>query len=339
MGGSPEIVRDATHAHGVRAPLTSAAFVLETRLVEQGTSTRPDWQSWLIPSGLTALLLWSTWPVVESMIDRWVNDPRYSHGILVPIFASYLLWRRRSWCPGPARLPDYRGVALIACGVATQLAGAVIYLGWLGGFALILSIAGVIMIWGGPKALRWATPSLAFLVFMIPLPYRFEVALGKPLQRIGTVVSTYLLQTAGLSAIAEGNIIRLDDRASIAVVEACNGLGMIVAFACYATAAAMMMEQRNLVTRIIILLSAAPLALVANISRITATGLVHSALGGGAADLVFHDLAGWLMMPLALGLLWAELILLGTLIIEQKRGDLASLALKQALFRSTSRHR
>jgi hypothetical protein len=31
---------------------------------------------------------------------------------------------------------------------------------------------------------------------------------------------------------------------------------------------------------------------------------------------LFHDLAGWLMMPLALGLLWLELMLLSALLAE-----------------------
>lgn len=178
--------------------------------------------------------------------------------------------------------------------------------------------------------------SLAFLVFMIPLPYRIEVALGGPLQRIGTLASTYALQTVGLPALAEGNIIRLDDRASIAVVEACNGLGMLVAFACYATAAAMVMEGRDPITRSLILLSTVPLALLANITRITATGLVHATLGGGAADLVFHDLAGWLMMPLALALLWAELALLAALIVKREESSIDS-SLKDSLAPATIR--
>jgi hypothetical protein len=30
------------------------------------------------------------------------------------------------------------------------------------------------------------------------------------------------------------------------------------------------------------------------------TGVVHASVGGQLADFVFHDLAGWLLMPLAL---------------------------------------
>ena len=107
------------------------------------------------------------------------------------------------------------------------------------------------------------------------------------------------------------------------MVEACNGLGMLAAFACYATGAALVMTNRDPITRALILLSAAPLALIANIARISVTGVAHATLGGCAAEFVFHDLAGWLMMPLALALLWGELALLGALIVEHDDTSLA----------------
>ena len=258
------------------------------------------------------------------MVDRWQNDPRYSHGFLVPLFAVYLLWSQRGQLALGAGRFHVWGLVLILAGAAAQISGAMLFLAWFEGLALILVTAGIVMLWGGGRALRWAAPALAFLIFMIPLPFRLEVALGGPLQRIGTIVSTYALQTVGLPAIAEGNVIRLDDRASIAVVEACNGLGMLDAFACYATATALVMRNRDIMTRWIILLSSIPLALFANVARITVTGVAHAALGGGAADLLFHDLAGWLMMPLALVLLWAEMALLGALIVERDSGSLGS---------------
>jgi hypothetical protein len=35
-----------------------------------------------------------------------------------------------------------------------------------------------------------------------------------------------------------------------------------------------------------------------------------------AVVLIFHDLAGWLMMPLALGILWLELKVLSFLLVD-----------------------
>jgi len=282
-----------------------------------GNRTARGIKAMVWPIAIVAVLAWSEWPTIQAMTERWMSDPRYSHGVLVPLFAGYLLWHRRAVRPAPPTPSPGLGLALIGAGVAAQVFGGLIYFAWLEGVALILSLSGVVALWGGPKALRWAAPALGFVIFMVPLPYRIEVALGGPLQRLGTVASTYALQTMGLPAIAEGNIIRLDDDASIAVVEACNGLGMLAAFTCYATAAAILMTGRDFITRGFILLSAIPLALIANITRIAATGVVHATLGGSAADLVFHDLAGWLMMPLALLLLWLELALLDALIVTR----------------------
>ncbi len=58
-----------------------------------------------------------------------------------------------------------------------------------------------------------------------------------------------------------------------------------------------------------------PIALIVNMVRITVTGVLHELVGSRLANLVFHDLAGWLMMPMAMGLLWIELELLARLFL------------------------
>jgi hypothetical protein len=54
---------------------------------------------------------------------------------------------------------------------------------------------------------------------------------------------------------------------------------------------------------------------IANVARITATGVAHCGWGEEAGRLL-HDWAGWLMMPLALALLWLEMLFLGRLLVE-----------------------
>ena len=60
---------------------------------------------------------------------------------------------------------------------------------------------------------------------------------------------------------------------------------------------------------------AVPIALLVNIIRITVTGILYR-FSPELADAVFHDLAGWIMMPLAMGFLFLELQLLSNLFIE-----------------------
>src|SRR4029077_18020581 len=108
--------------------------------------------------------------------------------------------------------------------------------------------------------LGWAWPSMVFLAFMVPLPYRIETALGAPLQAIATTASTFLLQTLGFMAFAEGNVIELDE-AQIGVADACNGLSMLVTFIALSTAAALVV-RRPLVDRLVLVISSIPVALL-----------------------------------------------------------------------------
>src|SRR5262249_32600753 len=158
--------------------------------------------------------------------------------------------------------------------------------------------------------------AILFLGFMIPLPYRFQIALGGGLQRTATQISTFALQTFGTPALSEGNVILIND-VKIGVVEACSGLGMLMTFFALAMAIALLMRASDLWIRATIVCSAIPVAIFANVTRITVTGLLYTAAQDKLAKLVFHDVAGWLMMPIAVGILFAEIHVLSRLIVDR----------------------
>jgi exosortase len=265
-------------------------------------------------AALAAVTVWSYWPVLGEMARKWSDDPQYSHAYLVPLFSLYLLWSR----PGaPASFPgrpNWWGVLLLGAGVLLRLAGSYAYVDWLEAVSLLPTLAGATLLLAGSQALRWAWPGIAYLVFMIPLPYRVETALSQPLQRIATLAGTYALQTLGRPAFDEGNVIVVNE-ARIGVAEACNGLGMLMLFFALATAVAIM-ARRNWLEKAVIVLSAAPVAIAANVTRVAATSFLYEFVGGRWANVFFHDLAGWLMMPFALGLLGFELWVLRHLVVE-----------------------
>jgi exosortase len=261
-------------------------------------------------------LAWALWPVLVSMTERWNSDPRYAHGYLVPIFALALLWMRSSGLGGSKISGSSWGLVLVGLAAAVQVIGGYYRVVTAECFALLPYMAGFSLLIGGWPALKWSWPSIGFLAFMIPLPWRVENALGPPLQSVATAVSTYLLQTLGFMAFAEGNVIELND-ARIGVVEACSGLSMLITFIALSTAVALV-AKRPLLDRIVLVASSIPVALLANIIRVTVTGILHDTVGGHAADAFYHDLAGWLMIPCALVLYWLEIWILSRVLIETR---------------------
>ena len=248
--------------------------------------------------------------------NRWATDPRCSHGFVVPLFAAVVLWVRRDSFPSEPWGVRPWGLAVLAAAALVRLGGAYVHLAWFDGASLLLSLVGVGALAGGWKLLRWAWPGYATLFFVLPLPYQVESALAAPLQRMATVAATYALQTLGYPAVAAGNVILIDDQ-RLGVEDACNGLGMLSVFFALSTAVALVV-RRPWYEKVIVFLSAVPTGLAVNLVRITATGWAYQTFGSEVAKVLFHDYAGWLMMPLALAILGLELALLRRLVVKRK---------------------
>jgi hypothetical protein len=70
---------------------------------------------------------------------------------------------------------------------------------------------------------------------------------------------------------------------------------------------------------------------IANVLRITLTGMAYHDTGSESVQATMHDLAGWLLMPLALGMFWLELRFLAHLLVPAQPAQNKPLALFGAL--------
>ena len=240
---------------------------------------------------------------------QWLK-PDYSHGFLVPIFSAYLAYHWREWGPKRVRWPNPWGLAFFGVGAVLFVVAGKLNMGkeWIQGLSLVINLAGAALLLGGWNALRWLAVPIAFLMFMFPLPYRVEHALGWQLQKIASIASEFVLQTIGYPTYREGIVLYVKDHA-LRVEEACSGLSMLLTFLALSTGMALLVK-RGPVDRALIMLSAVPVAVLSNVIRISLTGILYNEGGKELGDKVFHDFAGWMMMPIALVVLWAELKLL-----------------------------
>jgi exosortase len=134
------------------------------------------------------------------------------------------------------------------------------------------------------------------------------------LQNVATRASGFVLQTIGYPTYREGHTLHCQDH-TLGVEQACNGLSMLLTFVTLSVGMVMVI-RRPWLDRIIILLSAMPIAILSNVIRIAVTGVLYNEAGKELGDKVFHDFAGWMMMPLALGMMLVVLKVLDWVLQE-----------------------
>ena len=258
---------------------------------------------------LLAVVGWAYWPTLLGLVRTWDSSPDYSHGYLVVPLALYFLWARRERYPGlhwpaswsvAALWPLAIGLLLIVASIAVRWVGARYRLGAVDGWSMMIWVAGAVWVFGGWRLFRWSWPSVAFLFFMIPLPWRFERALSVPLQRVATEISTWTLQVLGQPAFAQGNVIMLGGQ-QLEVAEACSGLRILVGIAAIAFAYCVLIRN-SWWKRLAVLLATIPVALTANAARVVVTALLYQLVSVEAGQKFSHDVVGWLMIPFAAAL-------------------------------------
>lgn len=271
---------------------------------------------WAILVSLLGLLVFVYWGSLDERGAKgYWDNPKYSHGWLVPIFTVILLWMRYEPFGPVTAVARWSGVGLLAGALAIWLTSTFSFNKVPEMVSFVPAVAGIFLLVGGWKMMRWAGPAVAFLIFMFPLPGFLDGMLLGRLQGLATDGSTYVLQTIGIPSYSEGNRIVIGE-IQLGVVEQCSGLRMLTIFVALAVAITLVTD-RPMWERVVIVLSAVPIALTVNIARITVTGILHLYAGSELADMVFHDLAGWFMMPMALGLLYVEFQILSHLLIEE----------------------
>jgi len=273
--------------------------------------------AWLV---LAIVCVWFNWTSLRYLVRVWWTQEDYQHGFVVPLFALFLLWHRRGMIRPFTDKGSYWGLAFFALWAVMRWTAIYFNYGSLPEMSLLPFFAGVALFVGGRQGLRWSWPAILFLFFMIPLPGAVQNLASQQLQALATRMSVFMIQTFGIPAYAQGNVIQLSDR-PLEVARACSGLRMMTLFFAICIGAAFVV-RKPLWERIVMILSAPPIAVISNVARIVATATLceiarhwPNLISAEAADKFMHDTAGLLMMPFGLLLLWFEMYLISKLLI------------------------
>jgi exosortase D (VPLPA-CTERM-specific) len=292
---------------------------MSSQPIDLGAAAAPVWR-WSLSPVLVALLVgvlsvWPFWDGLTMMWGWWIDSPEYSHGLLIPPVAAFLIWQQKDRLE---RMPfdgSWRGVAV------TLFGGAMLVVGQLGTvytivqYAYVVTLYGLVLSFLGWRAFRLIAVPMLILMFMIPLPQFVMANLSTKLQLLSSQIGVAVMRVFDVTVFVEGNVIDLGGY-KLQVAEACSGLRylfplMTLGFlmACFYKGA--------LWKRIVLFLSSIPITVLMNSIRIGVIGVTVERWGIAMAEGFLHEFQGWMIFMISMAMMLGEIMLLNRLGREQ----------------------
>lgn len=218
-----------------------------------------------------------------------------AHGFFAPIVAGYVVWMKRKTVLAPPAAPSAWGLALLGLGAGLATVATLGASTTFSRMAMLLSLAGFLMLLGGWPAFHRLLFPWLLLLFTFPIPTALYGELTLPLQLLATRLAEVTFELLGMSVVRDGNILELAHQ-RLSVVEACSGIRSLITLLFFCTVYAYLCEWR-LWVRILIALAALPAAIGANVLRIVATGLI-SKIRPEYTHGTYHEMLGWIAFML-----------------------------------------
>lgn len=239
---------------------------------------------------LLTLWLCVYFPILPDMVRDWLSHSDNSHGFIVPLMSGYFIWQRMDKLAILQPSSSMLGGGLLLVTLLLYLlsyAGGIVFTGRI---AFILSLYALLWCCLGSAAIRVLAFPVLFLLFMIPVPYSLLGLVSMPLQLIATKISANVIQACTIPVYREGNMLFFVGT-QLEVAEACSGIRSIMSLAMLAIAFASMTHS-GWKGKSILIFSAVPVAILANIVRVSGTGILAHFYGGKVARGFVHEFSG-----------------------------------------------
>ena len=258
---------------------------------------------------LLALLLLVAWlygSILKHLFLEWVgphHNQNFEHGILVPIFALFMLWQGRRQLAEIVPAPSWAGLPLVVLSMIVLVVGVLGADIFLPRVSLLILLAGLIILILGWTFFRAVLFPWAFLILMIPIPALLINRVTFPLQFVAAKWAAALLELIGVPVLLEGNLLTLA-RKQLDVAEACSGIRSLLSLVTLAIMYGYLLESRKWV-RVVLVCAAVPIAVAANSFRVFGTGLLVQHGYENEAEGFYHTVSGLVIFAVALVMLFA----------------------------------
>jgi exosortase len=257
-------------------------------------------------------------PVLQRLIHQWNYDPDMGHGFFVPVIAAFIVWQRRSELAAIKPQPNLWGLLVIAWGAIQLLIATLGAELFTARMSFVVTIIGVVWTLGGTVMLKKLAFPLFLLFFMLPIPSVIYSAATFKLQILASQLADSALTVLSIPVLREGNVLELPNQ-KLSVVEACSGIRSLLSLTFLSLVYGYFFERKTWI-RVVLFISTIPIAIVANASRVTMTGIMTQ-VKAELAEGFFHQAEGWVIFMVALAILivWHQVLLRGSSFAAARR--------------------
>ncbi|MBU1568763.1 MAG: exosortase/archaeosortase family protein [Proteobacteria bacterium] len=259
----------------------------------------------LLLGALLALYL----PFLQKLVTDWGTNDDYSHGYFIPFLTIYFIYSMRTELREIAIKPNSFGIVVITAGLAQLIIAKIGSEFFLQRTSFIIVLLGLVLFFLGWQYFKKLFVPIGYLIFMVPLPAIVWNKIAFPMQLFASAVTEKVVYSLGIPIYREGNILHLA-QTTLEVVAACSGLRSLVTMFALSAALALLSTLSG-PKKVILFISAVPIAIFANICRLSFTALLATRMGSDAAQGFLHEFSGIMVFLLGLSLLVAVNWLLG----------------------------
>ncbi len=238
-------------------------------------------------------------PAFAHAVDVWSTTEEFSYGFLVPPISALVIWWRRDQLLRSLGRGATSGLTIAMTALLISILGERLGIHAVSGLAVTpLLLGAAVYLWGWSAGRVLAFP-FGFLAFGLGVFRGLLDTVGFALQGITAFGAGALAPLIGVPVMRDGLVLS-SDRFAFIVADTCSGMSSLVSL--LALAALWVYAARGSLTgRMAVLLSVAPLTILANSLRVTLVLLVAHWFGQDAALGFFHGASSLVLFGLPLG--------------------------------------
>jgi exosortase len=253
---------------------------------------------WLLAILLVALYA----PTLGWLWERWTLSVWHNaHGLLIPPIVAYFVYQELKERPHLPVSSSAWGFLFLIPAMVLQALDAGMHTELLSAVSLVLALPGLALLLIGPERTRAIAFPLAFLAFALPIPLGLTENIHLALRHMVTAGTAAVVPQLGIPVFVEGTTLHMAT-GSLQVADACSGFSTL--YAAMAVAFLTAYSTPSSSRRTLVLLSAAPLAIAANLLRVVILVVLTVLYGSEILETWIHPASGMMTFALSLPIIF-----------------------------------